>query len=383
MSPAQWGAFCSLLDRCVTALGVAGGAGGAGATSADPLHERLSAVAKAIQEAAEGGATLAVVVGGGGGSGGGGDLAPPPPPPLRLNEPPPPALASTAEWKALMGALDAFNFEASEKVWRFSQPLQELKELTSKLAPGPGVPQVVLSLTLDASKGVRKAFAEVDAVLLADALKRLKTPLPEEPMRLTAEKAEKTAFRRAQGACSFGGLLQALDSINAQVGRLVILTTNHREKLDPALIRDGRIDRALLPRLVQQPPLNPHLMPPPPSHTAPPTGQLHFQLPGASELTEAFKAHFGLSHTDLLVARFRDAVEEASKAPLFEPVTHAAAENFFRRCVAAKDGPAFFKVWAMSRSTGGEQRFGDAHSAVATPGTWGDSWGLSPPCGAE
>lgn len=44
---------------------------------------------------------------------------------------------------------------------------------------------------------------------------------------------------------SFSGLLNALDGVAAQEGRIVILTTNHIERLDPALIRPGRIDLAL------------------------------------------------------------------------------------------------------------------------------------------
>jgi mitochondrial chaperone BCS1 len=44
---------------------------------------------------------------------------------------------------------------------------------------------------------------------------------------------------------SFSGLLNALDGVGAQEGRIVVLTTNHRENLDPALIRPGRIDMEL------------------------------------------------------------------------------------------------------------------------------------------
>lgn len=44
---------------------------------------------------------------------------------------------------------------------------------------------------------------------------------------------------------SFSGLLNALDGVAAQEGRIIVLTTNHREKLDPALIRPGRIDVAV------------------------------------------------------------------------------------------------------------------------------------------
>lgn len=42
---------------------------------------------------------------------------------------------------------------------------------------------------------------------------------------------------------TFGGLLNALDSAYASEGRIVIMTTNHLAKLDPALIRPGRADR--------------------------------------------------------------------------------------------------------------------------------------------
>jgi mitochondrial chaperone BCS1 len=41
---------------------------------------------------------------------------------------------------------------------------------------------------------------------------------------------------------SFNGLLNALDGVTAQQGRMVFMTTNHLEKLDAALVRPGRCD---------------------------------------------------------------------------------------------------------------------------------------------
>lgn len=41
---------------------------------------------------------------------------------------------------------------------------------------------------------------------------------------------------------SFSGLLNALDGIRSQEGRILFMTTNHKERLDPALIRPGRCD---------------------------------------------------------------------------------------------------------------------------------------------
>eukprot|EP01111_Echinosteliopsis_oligospora_P015178 TRINITY_DN5909_c0_g1_i1.p1 TRINITY_DN5909_c0_g1~~TRINITY_DN5909_c0_g1_i1.p1 ORF type:complete len:467 (+),score=104.79 TRINITY_DN5909_c0_g1_i1:124-1524(+) len=45
---------------------------------------------------------------------------------------------------------------------------------------------------------------------------------------------------------TFSGLLNALDGLVAQKGRLLFITTNFIEKLDLALIREGRVDRKIL-----------------------------------------------------------------------------------------------------------------------------------------
>lgn len=48
--------------------------------------------------------------------------------------------------------------------------------------------------------------------------------------------------RNASDKISFSGLLNALDGVTAQEGRILMMTTNHLENLDPALIRPGRAD---------------------------------------------------------------------------------------------------------------------------------------------
>ena len=45
-----------------------------------------------------------------------------------------------------------------------------------------------------------------------------------------------------KSALTFSGVLNALDGVGASSGQIFILTTNHRENLDPALIRNGRVD---------------------------------------------------------------------------------------------------------------------------------------------
>ena len=49
--------------------------------------------------------------------------------------------------------------------------------------------------------------------------------------------------RQPLGVLSFSALLNTLDGAGAVEGSIAILTTNHRERLDPALIRPGRCDR--------------------------------------------------------------------------------------------------------------------------------------------
>jgi len=44
---------------------------------------------------------------------------------------------------------------------------------------------------------------------------------------------------------TLSGLLNALDGVSSREGRVLFLTTNHLERLDPALIRPGRVDRKI------------------------------------------------------------------------------------------------------------------------------------------
>lgn len=57
---------------------------------------------------------------------------------------------------------------------------------------------------------------------------------------------EMTTSASAGDHITFGGLLNALDGITAKEGRITVMTTNHPDKLDPALKRPGRLDRHLL-----------------------------------------------------------------------------------------------------------------------------------------
>ncbi|EPQ26424.1 uncharacterized protein PFL1_06072 [Pseudozyma flocculosa PF-1] len=53
---------------------------------------------------------------------------------------------------------------------------------------------------------------------------------------------QQTAEDGYQASVTFSGLLNALDGVASGESRIIFMTTNHVEKLDPALIRPGRVD---------------------------------------------------------------------------------------------------------------------------------------------
>lgn len=57
---------------------------------------------------------------------------------------------------------------------------------------------------------------------------------------------EMTGSEKTDGSSvTFTGLLNAIDGVASRPGLILFMTTNHREKLDPALIRPGRIDKQI------------------------------------------------------------------------------------------------------------------------------------------
>lgn len=50
------------------------------------------------------------------------------------------------------------------------------------------------------------------------------------------------ALKSAGSGVTLSGLLNAIDGVAAREGRLLFITSNHAEKLDPALVRPGRVD---------------------------------------------------------------------------------------------------------------------------------------------
>jgi chaperone BCS1 len=77
-----------------------------------------------------------------------------------------------------------------------------------------------------------------------DTLNRLLSDAPERSIILLEDVdamfSERDQMRKSK--LSFSGFLNALDGVRSQEGQILFMTTNHRERLDPALLRPGRAD---------------------------------------------------------------------------------------------------------------------------------------------
>jgi chaperone BCS1 len=77
-----------------------------------------------------------------------------------------------------------------------------------------------------------------------DQLNRLLSEAPERSIILL-EDVDAMFVQRDQvqkQKLSFSGFLNALDGVRSQEGQVLFMTTNHKERLDPALLRPGRAD---------------------------------------------------------------------------------------------------------------------------------------------
>ena len=85
---------------------------------------------------------------------------------------------------------------------------------------------------------------DIDCSLdLTGAREKKKDAAPEEVDK--ASKGDKKGAADASSKVTLSGLLNFIDGLWSACGgeRIIIFTTNHKEKLDPALIRRGRMDK--------------------------------------------------------------------------------------------------------------------------------------------
>lgn len=90
-------------------------------------------------------------------------------------------------------------------------------------------------------------FEDVDSIFAEGMTRKIiQQPMPFESLPQASDENPSTAPIPLVERLTFSGLLNALDGIACKQGRIIFMTTNHPDKLDPALVRPGRIDKKYL-----------------------------------------------------------------------------------------------------------------------------------------
>ena len=111
--------------------------------------------------------------------------------------------------------------------------------------PGTGKTTMVLALAGELSLSV-SVLSLSSRLMSDDALRELVDALPAGTLLLIEDVDCIFKEHRAtdvQTGVTLSGLLNALDGVSSRDGRVLFMTTNHPERLDPALVRPGRVDR--------------------------------------------------------------------------------------------------------------------------------------------
>jgi mitochondrial chaperone BCS1 len=123
--------------------------------------------------------------------------------------------------------------------------------LVSALASHCGLSIYVINLAEFNDRTLMRAVNQVPAnsVLLFEDIDCMRGSQSRERPDFEGGKSGTTALTTKENASTNGvtlsGLLNVLDGFHAPSGVLFVMTTNHVEKLDPALLRPGRIDYKL------------------------------------------------------------------------------------------------------------------------------------------
>lgn len=112
----------------------------------------------------------------------------------------------------------------------------------------PGTGKTSTTVALAATLGADVYVLSLASVYSDNSLRHLCRNLPAGAMLVledidAAFRERQTSSENTRDGITFSGLLNVLDGAVAGEGRILVMTTNHIDKLDPALIRDGRIDR--------------------------------------------------------------------------------------------------------------------------------------------
>jgi hypothetical protein len=106
--------------------------------------------------------------------------------------------------------------------------------------PGTGKTSLVLALASQYNYGISKIT--ITPKMTAVDVEALIRKLPDKTFLLIEDVDSLFTKRTATSALDFSTLLNSLDGTSTPSGLIAFMTTNHVDKLDPALVRPGRVD---------------------------------------------------------------------------------------------------------------------------------------------
>ena len=157
------------------------------------------------------------------------------------------ALHGNQKWE-LLNEIRDFLLPETEKAYRLAKKAWRKGYLLYG-PPGCGKTSTVYAMASFFGMEIYE-MTLTDPALRADQLRMAMSNLPRRCIVLMEDvdtmdlKRERKKMTK-QTSLTLGDVFAAIDGPSAAEGRILVMTTNHPEKLDPALIREGRIDKRL------------------------------------------------------------------------------------------------------------------------------------------
>lgn len=148
-----------------------------------------------------------------------------------------------------MNIIDDINFFIENEDWYSQRGIPYKRGYLFYGRPGNGKTSMLMSIANSTNKDIY--FLNINDIKSDGELFRLFINLSPSPILVLEDVDACFSDRNDDDAeksskVSFSAMLNCLDGVFSQHGTIIIMTTNHIEKLDSALIRDGRIDMKLL-----------------------------------------------------------------------------------------------------------------------------------------